>query len=389
MSVFLLDTNDILPLPSIQAYATVSTLLLSCSIYYAIQVTSEPNWRQNSNLNLTFSPEALLGLDIDQLDNRFKEQLAATTSQLTAKEQQQNETIRILSQVLDRSTIERIVDVINLMFHEPLCIWTIINMALCYLMLVGKCIQKLVFGELRVSERQNLKKRFWNFIFIKFLIVFFVMNVHIMEEVVLWCSWFSIQAFLSMLTQLCNDRFKYLSISPTISRWTHTKLIGLLVLIILQSFGMFLIGCFINYYFGLSVFIFMVTECLLILVRTTHLFIRYMVYLNDLNQNSSWEKQSSFTYYTDFIFQLAIIFIYFVYYFHIVLWSNVLISFTNMVITIQLRNLICEFNRKLKKHRNYLQVGSVFEKFINCQLSPGRLHPLTLYLFTFLPRSFD
>lgn len=374
MSVFLLDTNDILPLPSIQAYATVSTLLLSCSIYYAIQVTSEPNWRQNSNLNLTFSPEALLGLDIDQLDNRFKEQLAATTSQLTAKEQQQNETIRILSQVLDRSTIERIVDVINLMFHEPLCIWTIINMALCYLMLVGKCIQKLVFGELRVSERQNLKKRFWNFIFIKFLIVFFVMNVHIMEEVVLWCSWFSIQAFLSMLTQLCNDRFKYLSISPTISRWTHTKLIGLLVLIILQSFGMFLIGCFINYYFGLSVFIFMVTECLLILVRTTHLFIRYMVYLNDLNQNSSWEKQSSFTYYTDFIFQLAIIFIYFVYYFHIVLWSNVLISFTNMVITIQLRNLICEFNRKLKKHRNYLQVGSVFEKFINCIHQVDSIH---------------
>lgn len=361
MSVFLLDTNDILPLPSIQAYATVSTLLLSCSIYYAIQVTSEPDWKQNSNLNLTFSPEGLLGFEIEQLDNRFKEHLAQTASQLTAKEQQQNETIRILSQVLDKSTIERIVDVINLMFHEPLCIWTIINMALCYLMLVGKCIQKLVFGELRVSERQNLKKRFWNFIFLKFIIVFFVMNVHIMEEVVLWCSWFSIQAFLSMLTQLCKDRFEYLSISPTISKWTHTKLIGLLVLIILQSFGMFLISCFINYYFGLSVFIFMVTECLLTLVRTTHLFIRYMIYLSDLNQNSSWEKQSSFTYYTDFIFELAIIFINFIYYFHIVLWSTVLISFTNMVIMIQLRNLVCEFNRRLKKHRNYLQVGALVQ----------------------------
>lgn len=360
MSVFLLDTNDILPLPSIQAYATVSTLLLSCSIYYAIQVTSEPDWKLNSNLNLTsFSPELLLGFNYNQLDSKFKDELTKTVSQLALKEQQQDETIRMLSLLLDKPTVRRIVDVIYLMFHEPLCIWTIINMALCYLMLVGKFIQRLVFGELRVSERQNLKKRFWNFIFIKFLIVFFVMSVHIMEEVVLWCSWFSIQAFLSMLTQLCKDRFEYLSISPTISKWTHTKLIGLLVLIILQSFGMFLISCFINYYFGLSVFIFMVHECLLTLVRTTHLFIRYMIYLSDLNQNSSWEKQSSFTYYTDFIFELAIIFINFIYYFHIIFWSTVLVSLTNMIAIIQLRNSICEFNKRIKKHKNYLQVSSI------------------------------
>lgn len=147
MSVFLLDTNDILPLPSIQAYATVSTLLLSCSIYYAIQVTSEPDWKLNSNLNLTISPEDFFGFD--QLDSHFKDEITKTASNLALKEQQQNQTIQILSLVLDVPTVERIVDVINLMFHEPLCIWTIINMALCYLMLVGKFIQKLVFGELR------------------------------------------------------------------------------------------------------------------------------------------------------------------------------------------------------------------------------------------------
>ena len=144
MSVFLLDTNDILPLPSIQAYATVSTLLLSCSIYYAIQVTSEPDWKLNSNL--TISPEDFFGFE--QLDSNFKEELTKTASRLALKEQQ-NDTIKILSLVLDVQTVERIVDVINLMFHEPLCIWTIINMALCYLMLIGKFIQRLVFGELR------------------------------------------------------------------------------------------------------------------------------------------------------------------------------------------------------------------------------------------------
>lgn len=90
---------------------------------------------------------------------------------------------------------------------------TLINMAYCMLILLGKTIQKLVFGELRASESQHLKDKFWNFIFYKFIFVFGVLNVQYMDEVVLWWAWFMALGFLSLLSQLCKDRFEYVSIT--------------------------------------------------------------------------------------------------------------------------------------------------------------------------------
>lgn len=85
-------------------------------------------------------------------------------------------------------------------------------MAYCILILLGKTIQKLVFGELRASERQHLKDKFWNFVFYKFIFVFGVLNVQYMDEVVLWWAWFTALGFLSLLSQLCKDRFEYVSV---------------------------------------------------------------------------------------------------------------------------------------------------------------------------------
>lgn len=85
----------------------------------------------------------------------------------------------------------------------------LINMAVCCLILLGRCIQKMVFGELRVSEQQHLKDKFWNFIFYKFIFIFGVINVQYLEEVLLWCSWFALLGFLQLIAQLTKDRFEY------------------------------------------------------------------------------------------------------------------------------------------------------------------------------------
>lgn len=86
-----------------------------------------------------------------------------------------------------------------------------INMALCWLVLIGRGVQKLVFGELRISEQQHLKDKFWNFVFYKFIFIFGVINVQYIDEVLLWCSWFSLLGFLHLLSQLGKDRFEYVS----------------------------------------------------------------------------------------------------------------------------------------------------------------------------------
>jgi len=59
------------------------------------------------------------------------------------------------------------------------------------------------------SVDQHLKDKFWNFIFYKFIFIFGVLNVQRVDEVVLWCLWFSMLIFLHLMVQLCKDRFEY------------------------------------------------------------------------------------------------------------------------------------------------------------------------------------
>lgn len=58
---------------------------------------------------------------------------------------------------------------------------------------------------------QHLKDKFWNFIFYKFIFIFGVLNVQTVDEVVMWCLWFSALVFLHLMVQLCKDRFEYVS----------------------------------------------------------------------------------------------------------------------------------------------------------------------------------
>lgn len=86
-----------------------------------------------------------------------------------------------------------------------------------------------------------MKDKFWNFVFYKFIFVFGVVNVQYLNEVrrvviattrvvrttnqinlmltipihtcqvILWVSWFTVLGFLHLLSQLCKDRFEYVS----------------------------------------------------------------------------------------------------------------------------------------------------------------------------------
>lgn len=351
MPAFFLDTPDILPLPSLQAYTTISVLLLSCSIYYAFQVTSEPDWKLNATLSVgvTVASDVLNKSDLDD-GNSFVGIMS-----------QANETSLHLGVLLENPVIVRLIDVIYLMLHEPLCIWTLINMAYCCLILVGKVIQKLVFGELRVSEQQHIKDRFWNFVFYKFIFIFGVMNVQYMDEVVLWCSWFSILGFLSLLAQLCKDRFEYLSFSPMTPKWTHFRLLLLLSAILAASFSLFIVCVLVGLHSGINTFAFMAAECTLVSIRTLYVIVRYGIHLWDLNYEGVWENRSSYAYYSELLFEVATLAVDFCHHLHMLFWGNIILSMASLVIIMQLRYLFYEIKRRIRKHKNYLQVVRLME----------------------------
>ncbi|XP_058458333.1 E3 ubiquitin-protein ligase AMFR-like [Malaya genurostris] len=397
-----------LPLPSIRVYTSASILLVSFCLYYSVSVTSDPFWRQQSNATssavggnvnsvltgsvssaaATATGDAATGavaagaganiaapdklssvLTVKELNDLEEKILAATSDDL--QKMIEHEAVLLEHSVAnDSRTIgAHLKDVASFMGSEPVCIWTLINMAYCCLVLLGKSIQKVVFGELRISEQQHMKDKFWNFIFYKFIFVFGVVNVQYLHEVILWVSWFSVLGFLHLLSQLSKDRFEYLSFSPTTPGWSHFRLIALLSAILTLSGFMLIVsigvGVFIS---GVNTFAFMAAECVLLSIRTLHVLIRYGMFLYDMRQGGithesiSWDKRGPVAYYIELSFEVAALIVDFGHHLHMLLWSNIFLSMASLVIIMQLRCLINEIQRKIKKHRNYLWVLNHMEK---------------------------
>ncbi|NXF03645.1 AMFR ligase, partial [Smithornis capensis] len=258
----------------------------------------------------------------------------------------------------------RALDVAYYLLSDSLCVWVLVNTACCFLMLVAKVIQCMVFGPLRVSERQHLKDKFWNFIFYKFIFIFGVLNVQTVEEVVMWCLWFSGLVFLHLMVQLCKDRFEYLSFSPTTPMSSHIRVLALLIAMLLSCCGLAVVCGVVGYTHGMHTLAFMAAESLLVTVRTAHVILRYVVHLWDLNHEGTWEGKGTYVYYTDFVMELTLLSLDLMHHIHMLLFGNIWLSMASLVIFMQLRYLFHEVQRRIRRHKNYLRVvGNMEARF--------------------------
>ncbi|KPP74766.1 E3 ubiquitin-protein ligase AMFR-like, partial [Scleropages formosus] len=246
--------------------------------------------------------------------------------------------------------------VLSYLLYDSFFVWVLVNTACCFLMLVAKAIQCIVFGPLRVSEKQHLKDKFWNFIFYKFIFIFGVLNVQTLEEVVMWCLWFAALIFLHLMVQLCKDRFEYLSFSPTTPRSSHVRVLSLLVAVLVSCGSMAVLCGLVGVPHGLHTVAFMAAECLLVTVRTGHVIMRYTIHLWDLNHEGTWESKGTYVYYTDFIMELALLTLDLMHHIHMLLFGNIWLSMASLVIFMQLRYLFHEVQRRIQRHKNYLRV---------------------------------
>ncbi|GFN91355.1 E3 ubiquitin-protein ligase amfr-like protein [Plakobranchus ocellatus] len=311
-----------LPLPSLHTYISFSVLFLALATFYAHQtVTAKLSFDPNTQL------EEELGLPPE-----------------------------LTNLTLPYGEDEHFYNMLYIMRIETWCIWTLVNSCYCVLILLGKLIQNIVFGELRVSEQQHLKDKFWNFVFYKFIFIFGVMNVQSMDEVVLWIAWFSGLGFLHLLTQLSKDRFEYLSFSPATPRSAHIKLLSLLVTILILC-TVILSGCvWVGMNVSLTIFAFLAAESVLLLLRCLYVMVRYVIQLYDMSLEGVWEGRAIFVYYTELVFELIDLAVNFGHHLHMLLYGNIFLSMASLVICMQLRFLFYEFQRRLKRHKNYLRV---------------------------------
>ncbi|XP_046889947.1 autocrine motility factor receptor a [Hypomesus transpacificus] len=247
-------------------------------------------------------------------------------------------------------------DILLYMTTDTAFVWVVVNTACCILMLIAKVIQCLVFGPLRVSEKQHLREKFWNFIFYKFIFIFGVLNVHTLDEVLMWSLWFAVLVFLHLVVQLCKDRFEYLSFSPTTALSSHARVLVLLVGLMLACLGLAMLCGVLGHGQGIHTVAFMAAECMLVTVRTAHVIIRYSIHLWDLNHEGIWENKGSYVYHTDFFMELSLLGLDLVHHIHMLLVGNIWLSMASLVIFMQLRYLFHEVQKRIRRHKNYLRV---------------------------------
>ncbi|XP_048778287.2 E3 ubiquitin-protein ligase AMFR-like [Ostrea edulis] len=329
MPVILLER---IPLPSLQTYTSVSVLVLSVALYYAYHTVT--NFDMNTVSMVDFDDGVTVEPVIDgEVPTYYQEEVNLT---------------------LPYDSVGW--NMFHILTAEVWSVWILVNSAYCCLILLGKLIQKLVFGDLRVAEEQHLKDKFWNFLFYKFIFIFGVMNVQTLEEVVSWVAWFTILGFLTLLTQISKDRFEYLSFSPIAARGVHIKLLSLLCVILLCSFALLFLSGYVGLQAGPTIFAFLAAECLLLGIRALYVVVRYVIHLLDMTVTSVWENKSIYIYYTELGFELSALAVDFTHHLHMLLWGNIFLSMASLVICMQLRYLFYEFKRRINRHKNYRKV---------------------------------
>uniref|UniRef100_A0A3P8VVF4 E3 ubiquitin-protein ligase AMFR n=1 Tax=Cynoglossus semilaevis TaxID=244447 RepID=A0A3P8VVF4_CYNSE len=291
------------PWPSLQTYTILSVVLLAGSIFSAYNIVTDPGFGPLEADETPSSPE----VDLDHLNNDISNSELATT-------------------------------VLWYLATDSLFVWVSVGQ------------------HILVSEKQHLKDKFWNFIFYKFIFIFGVLNVQTVEEVVMWCLWFSALVFLHLMVQLCKDRFEYLSFSPSTPMSSHIRVLCLLVCLLLDCFGLHVVCVLLGSTYGMHTLSFMGAECLLVTVRSGHVILRYSIHLWDLNHPGTWESKGTYVYYSDFIMELSMLFLDLMHHIHMLLFGNIWLSMASLVIFMQLRYLFHEVQRRIRRHKNYLRV---------------------------------
>lgn len=250
-----------------------------------------------------------------------------------------------------------LVKYIKTMANDSWSVLVLCNVAFCLLLIFGMALQWLIFGKLRDIERQHVRDKLWNFAFYKFIVVFGVLNVQTLEEMIFWLAWFATFAFLHAFAQLSKDRFEYLSFSPATTFSTHAKVLILLGSIFMVTLILGGLCCFhVCHNYGWNLFLFMISECILLALRSLHVLIKYGIHLYDIRYEGVWERRGMIIYYTELSMELLVLCMDLLHHVHMLLWGNVFLSMASLVICLQIRFLYNEIQRRVQRHQNYRKV---------------------------------
>lgn len=116
---------DRIPLPNLKIYTSVSVLLVSCCVYFAVNSTKDPDWRLLLNATSVdgfvdsklMDDESLIKLSNDELNSELNDVIDRNVYMNIMSD------APTLSGNHTRSIGGQLKDVMDFMFQEPVCVW--------------------------------------------------------------------------------------------------------------------------------------------------------------------------------------------------------------------------------------------------------------------------
>ncbi|KAL1114940.1 hypothetical protein AAG570_007763 [Ranatra chinensis] len=183
--------------------------------------------------------------------------------------------------------------------------------AFILVILVGKLMRKVFFGELRAAEFEHLMERSW-YAVTETCLAFTVFRDDFSPKFV---ALFTLLLFLKSFHWLAEDRVDFMERSPVISFLFHLRILSLLAVLAIFDFH------FVGHAYqstltkGASVQLVFGFEYAILLTITANICLKYVLHSIDLHSEVPWENKAVFLLYTELImgFIKVILYILFVF----------------------------------------------------------------------------
>ncbi|KAG0431527.1 hypothetical protein HPB47_021699 [Ixodes persulcatus] len=176
-------------------------------------------------------------------------------------------------------------------------------MAIIYLqafvmvILTGKLMRKVFFGQLRAAEMEHLIERSW-YAVTETCLAFTVFRDDFSPKFV---ALFTLLLFLKCFHWLAEDRVDYMERSPIISYIFHLRVVALLLLLGFLDYAFVAHAYHTTLTKGASVQVVFGFEYAILLSIVVNIYIKYFLHTMDLHSENPWENKAVYLLYTELV----------------------------------------------------------------------------------------
>eukprot|EP01134_Creolimax_fragrantissima_P001423 CFRG1423T1 len=217
------------------------------------------------------------------------------------------------------------------------------NQGLVLVLLFGKLLFKLFFGQLRATEVEHLYEKSWFAITETCL----AMSIFRDEFDSVFVLWLTLLLFVKMFHWLCEDRVDYMEQTPVLGRMFHVRLISLLALLAGVDMTCVVYAAFELYSKGPSMQLLFGFEFTILATSVISITLKYMLNCIEVLSEVPWERKSMYIFYVELCMDFIRIVVYLCFF-------GIVMNFYGLPLHI-IRDLYLTFKSFTKRVRDMVQ----------------------------------